>query len=216
MKASVPKLFGCPGAPLSSSPFPGPQLSGVVRCPHRLLNLQHRRIAPASALGSPSVPLCSSPDLLRAITFRSQMISSPCFQVLLPLNLLHQQDRSRLCSQSFRCSQALAPEQSNNLAHSSLNPSRKQPLETPSSPIHSFAPAGCLGEMSSPSPGPSEPGGAPGSPPTTNLPPKPPHQVAQAHRHVLSPGEASVTQHRALNSRHPQKKRPSKGALDRG
>ena len=134
MKASVPKLFGCPGAPLSSSPFPGPQLSGVVRCPHRLLNLQHRRIAPASALGSPSVPLCSSPDLLRAITFRSRMISSPCFQVLLPLNLLHQQDRSRLCPQSFRCSQALAPEQSNNLAHPSLSPSRKQPLETPSSP----------------------------------------------------------------------------------
>ena len=145
MKASVPKLFGCPGAPLSSSPFPGPQLSGVVRCPHRLLNLQHRRIAPASALGSPSVPLCSSPDLLRAITFRSRMISSPCFQVLLPLNLLHQQDRSRLCPQSFRCSQALAPEQSNNLAHSSLSHSRKQPIETPSSPIHSFAPGRCLG-----------------------------------------------------------------------
>ena len=36
MKASVPKLFGCPGAGGS----------------HRFLNLQHRRIAPSSVLGS--------------------------------------------------------------------------------------------------------------------------------------------------------------------
>jgi len=36
VKASVPKLFGCPGA----------------RGSHRFLNLQHRRIAPSSVLGS--------------------------------------------------------------------------------------------------------------------------------------------------------------------